>query len=261
MRKFDGVLLCTDFDMTLGLRERISPENMEAIRYFKENGGLFTIVSGRNPRFLLEHQAEFCIDMPFAGYNGALIFDPVAGKYLYEGGRKDQAALEFVRPFWERDPRIRRMSVHIRAEEMPRCTRTAEPSGIDALKRICPPPLYNVVCISGEEDSEAVREELCEAARGTDFVVVRSWERGTEIVCRGDEKGDAARRLAEMCHARLLVTAGDFENDISMLRAADIGYAVANALPNVKAAADRVTVACKDHAIAAIIRELEEKDI
>ncbi len=49
---------------------------------------------------------------------------------------------------------------------------------------------------------------------------------------------------------------GDFGTDISLLRAADTGYAVADAIPEAKAAADRVTVAHTEHAIAAIIEEL-----
>ena len=52
MGKFDGILLCSDFDMTLAQNEIISPENAAAIRYFTENGGKFTIVSGRHPGFL-----------------------------------------------------------------------------------------------------------------------------------------------------------------------------------------------------------------
>ena len=56
-----------------------------------------------------------------------------------------------------------------------------------------------------------------------------------------------------------LICAGDFENDISMIKAADMGYAVANATPDCKEAADRVTVSCDENAIAVIIRELEEE--
>ncbi|MBQ7089574.1 MAG: HAD hydrolase family protein, partial [Clostridia bacterium] len=47
-------------------------------------------------------------------------------------------------------------------------------------------------------------------------------------------------------------------NDISMIRTAGIGYAVANAVPEAKAVADRITVGNNDHAIAAIIRELDQ---
>ena len=55
---------------------------------------------------------------------------------------------------------------------------------------------------------------------------------------------------------RLTVAAGDFENDLSLIAEADVGYAVANASEEVRAAADRITVSCGEHAIARIVEEL-----
>ena len=57
--------------------------------------------------------------------------------------------------------------------------------------------------------------------------------------------------------AKLTVGVGNYENDIDLIRAADIGYAVGDAIPSVKAVSDRITVDCADHAIAQIIAELE----
>ena len=54
----------------------------------------------------------------------------------------------------------------------------------------------------------------------------------------------------------LTVGIGDFDNDLPLVSQADIGYAVANAVESVKAAADRITVSCDEHAIAKIIYEL-----
>ena len=124
---------------------------------------------------------------------------------------------------------------------------------------MCGTMLHNVICsCKTEEEALAVRDAMREAA-GDKFVIVRSWEKGVEIVNPWDQKGVAALRLKEMLGAKLLVCAGDFENDISMIKAADIGYAVENALPCVKAAADRVTVHCEAHAIAAIIQDLDRE--
>lgn len=50
---------------------------------------------------------------------------------------------------------------------------------------------------------------------------------------------------------------GDYENDVSMLLSADIGYAVANGIECAKKAADRFTVSNNEGAIAAVIEELE----
>ena len=41
-----------------------------------------------------------------------------------------------------------------------------------------------------------------------------------------------------------------------MIREADIGYAVGNAIPELKFAADRITVSCSDGAISRIIEDI-----
>ncbi|MBR4770098.1 MAG: HAD hydrolase family protein, partial [Clostridia bacterium] len=94
---------------------------------------------------------------------------------------------------------------------------------------------------------------------GTDFEAARSWPIGLEFINRESNKGGAVRFLKERTGADLLVTVGDYENDIPMLKEADIGFAVANAIDEVKAAADRVTKAtCAEGAVAEIIGEIEK---
>ena len=73
-----------------------------------------------------------------------------------------------------------------------------------------------------------------------------------------DEAYACKERLAELLGDRVhtVIAAGDNDNDAPMLRTADIGYAVANASPLAKEAANRHTVSNEEHAIAAIIGEL-----
>ena len=50
MKRFEGILICTDLDGTLLKNDgSISLENREAIEYFKQEGGYFTFVTGRMP--------------------------------------------------------------------------------------------------------------------------------------------------------------------------------------------------------------------
>ncbi len=262
MGKFDGVLLCTDFDFTLAVKAVVSTENADAIRYFQENGGRFAVVSGRNPYFLKERITNFTVNAPLVGYNGAFILDENGEEVLFSGGRNDLDALDFMAEFWEKDPRILAATPHDERLYISTCTREPKVDCVTSmaeLRAMCKSFLYNVICrCNTPEEAIAVRDDMIRAADGK-FVVVRSWDKGVEIVNPWDQKGVAALRLKEMLGAKLLVCAGDFENDISMIKAADIGYAVENALPCVKAAADRVTVHCEAHAIAAIIQDLDRE--
>ena len=55
MGKFSGILLCTDLDGTLYRNDKtVSDENLDAIEYFKNKGGLFTFITGRVPKNLLK---------------------------------------------------------------------------------------------------------------------------------------------------------------------------------------------------------------
>ena len=262
MGKFDGILLCSDFDGTLAVKKRISAENRAAIRYFQENGGRFTVISGRQPEFLEEHLKDCPANAPLVGYNGAQIKDHQSGEVLYEGGRNDCKALELLEPFWRQGEQIKKIIAFdnsgFESCQMRELTRQS-PFTIEELKELISFPLYKVVCSVDSEQYGTMLRDTLSASFGDLFEISRSCSTYMEISCIDACKGVAARRLKEMLGAKLLVTAGDYENDISMLRAADIGYAVGNASPEVKAAADRVTVDVAEHAIAAIIDELDRE--
>lgn len=262
MGKFDGILICSDFDMTMGIHGVVTEGNREAIRYFQENGGRFTIISGRNPLFLKDHQQGFRVNAPLSGFNGGLIIDENTCEVLYSGGRYDTLALDLAERIWNEYPDICAVVKHdatpdsltCRREERERCVRS-----IDALRADMKFPLYNVLCVCMESAHTAKAKELLTAIAPDCFEIARSWSKGVEIICREDTKGRAALRIKEMVGAKLLVTVGDYENDTSMLLTGDISYAVENALPGVKAAAKRQTVHYEQSAIAAIVAELEKE--
>lgn len=262
MGKFDGILICSDFDMTMGRGGVVTDGNCEAIRYFQENGGRFTIISGRNPHFLKTHQNGFCVNAPLVGYNGALIMDERTEEVLYAGGRPDMLALDLAERLWRENEHLVRVVMHDGSVDTYACHRVSTdvylPTVAD-LKQRCQLPLYNVLCVGDTpENATEIKQWLLEAVDG-EFEIARSWDLGVEIICHEDSKGVAARRLKKMLGARLLVTVGDYENDITMLQMGDISYAVENALPHVKAAAKRETVHYEQSAIAAIVAELERE--
>ena len=84
MGKFDGILICSDWDGTLFYDDGISEENIKAIKYFQANGGLFTICSGRYYEFLKQYEHLVRPNTYIACYNGALILDSDNMNKLYE---------------------------------------------------------------------------------------------------------------------------------------------------------------------------------
>ena len=57
------------------------------------------------------------------------------------------------------------------------------------------------------------------------------------------------------------IAVGDYYNDISMIKAAGAGFAVANAVDEVKAVADYITVSNNESAIAAIVNKLDKGEL
>ena len=115
---------------------------------------------------------------------------------------------------------------------------------------------YKLVLVCKSEEETIAAQRLAESLLPDGYFAVRSWPVGLEILKKSASKGEALKFMKKRLGARLTIAAGDYENDAEMLVAADIGYAVANAVPSVKAVADRVTVSAGESAIARIIDEL-----
>ena len=83
MALFDKVLLTVDFDRTLTAPDSTIPvRNMEAIRYFMENGGTFTINTGRSiPMALNNIFGKIPVNAPLLLYNGSAAYDEAAGQF------------------------------------------------------------------------------------------------------------------------------------------------------------------------------------
>ena len=255
MGKFSGILLCTDFDNTLAYEQRVSPRNTEAIKYFQDNGGLFTIISGRSEYFFNNHTEMIRPNTYLGCVNGSVLYDPFEGKRVWEGFMSGDIVTPVIKII-SNLKNIKNIMV-FRQEELITVTsdsKTAYEELFDAMSL----PVHKLIFHSmpdtpfTQEECRTISEYL-----GAEFEAMRSWNCGREVQSKGCDKGRAARRIAKLTGAKLLVCVGDYENDISMIKEADIGYAVGNALDSVKEAADRVTVDVREDAIAAVIEDLE----
>lgn len=254
MGKFDGILLCTDFDGTFAISgARISRENCDAVRYFQENGGLFTIATGRSPGFILSFD-EFRLNAPIIAANGTMICDCATGKRLMTFPLRESIASVMDAaaklPFAE--------TIYI-------CDTDGHGNRWDASQGVpvadfygkVPGPWYKVIFEQSVEATCAMKDWAAKNYTGV-YEFGRSYSRGLEFQEPGTGKGEGLARIRELLgNIRLTIGVGDYENDESLIRCADIGYAVANAVPAAKRAADRITVSNDEHAIAHIIYELD----
>jgi hydroxymethylpyrimidine pyrophosphatase-like HAD family hydrolase len=99
---------------------------------------------------------------------------------------------------------------------------------------------------------------LAQAVAGADAVVTRSGLELLEISAAGVTKASALRQLCDDLGigAAEVVALGDMVNDLPMLRWAGRAVAVANAHPDVLAAADEVIGGNADEGVAAYVERL-----
>jgi hydroxymethylpyrimidine pyrophosphatase-like HAD family hydrolase len=109
-----------------------------------------------------------------------------------------------------------------------------------------------------QHDLHALVDELC----GDDAVATYSGAGLVEIAAAGVDKGSA---LASICadldiEAAEVVAFGDMPNDVSMLRWAGLGIAVANAHADVVAAADEITASNDEDGVALALERALSRD-
>lgn len=252
---FDGVLICTDLDGTLANGKDINQEDIEAINYFMNNGGLFTLCTGRVIHYLSDIFELVKPNTYVISLNGSTISDLNGENVLQKSFLQSDYTSLFDTVIKYSDY-INDFFVYYE-----NCTESTKysPKGyqksnekIDTDKRI-----HKIVFSFNNETVAEKAEKEANDLKSTATCCTRSWPTGVELLNSSSTKGAAVRILKQTLGARLLICAGDYENDISMLEEADIGYAVGNAHKKVKDAADKITVSQSECAIAHIIEDIE----
>jgi len=267
MKKFTGMLFCTDLDGTLYSDDKtVSKENLAAIEYFQAQGGLFTFITGRMPQTSMDICRIIRPNAPFGCINGGGIYDPQTKAFLWRTFLPD-AALELVKAV---DTTLPEMGIQLNTEqEIWFCKDndamvyfravTGLPNISCHYDKIETPVLKVVFAHEAEEQILALQALLNSHAMAPQFDFIRSERRLYEILPKGVSKGTALCKLAQLLGVRAdkTIAVGDYDNDVSMIRTAKVGFAVSNAVDAAKAAADSITVSNNEHAIAAIIDMLD----
>ena len=275
MALFDDVLLTVDFDRTLtALDSTIPVRNLEAIRYFMENGGTFTVNTGRSiPMSLHNILGIVPHNAPLLLYNGSAAYDEKTGELTrYAPLDLDP---ETILPFLQKKFPALNVEVQALDAHYLMCRDVGWEDYCDHNQ--CPwkyadpgkiPGPFIKFSFYGEfrENTvasmyQATEEELhqfdemtayMEAHFGNKIEIFRACARIADIHAKGVSKLNSARRLQQELGKKILVCVGDAENDLTMLEGADYAFCpsdgtVANRFPNV--------CPCGEGAVADVIYE------
>ena len=84
MELFSDVLLTVDYDRPLTAPDSTIPQrNLDAIRYFMENGGAFTVNTGRSVPMARAFLDRVPVNAPLLLYNGSAAYDTREEKMIF----------------------------------------------------------------------------------------------------------------------------------------------------------------------------------
>ncbi len=111
--------------------------------------------------------------------------------------------------------------------------------------------------MADDGDYLAVVEPKVKAALGKNFSVYRSEPFFLEILPKGVDKAQSLERLLEKLHMtrEQMIACGDGYNDLSMIRYAGLGVAMANGVLPVRKAADYITASNDEDGVALVVEK------
>ncbi len=264
MKAYQNFILISDLDGTLANSEhKVSEKNKNAIAYFVEQGGHFSIATGRTQKNVVPYMTDLMINAPCILYNGGALFSWQEQRFLKTMQMKSNDVSDFLRCCILSFPK---MCIEVFTEEQ--LYVVTDPANIDEhMKREKQEFVYaqiddilgqswiKIILCDSHEHLLASRNLLAEFHLDNKTNQFFSAVTYLEIVGKHVSKGKMLGKLLNMEAYRLkkVIAVGDFENDIEMLQRADCGVAPANAQEDVKKIADWVSVSNDDDVIHDII--------
>lgn len=271
---FSDVLLTVDYDRTLTAPDSTIPvRNLEAIRYFIDHGGAFTVNTGRSVPMAKPFMDIVPVNAPLLLYNGSAAYDVPTGKLEF--------CHEIPLDLWETVNTARELlpdlTVEVQGQEAHytypvnpaweafchrqkcacRFTQPGEDLGaflkfsvygtfhddtVNSLFQGTPEEIRRM------DEAEALLKKTC----GQHCEVFRAAARIIDIHAKGVSKARSARELQQRLGRNILVCVGDADNDLPMMRNADYAFAPTDA----HIASQFETVCkCADGAVADVIYE------
>ncbi len=245
-------LYVTDLDGTLlNTHSRISPYSLEIINDLVDKGMLFTYATARSLVSASVVAEGLATKIPIIAYNGAFIINPATNEILASTFfRKEEAdKIKDVLKQFQISPLV---FSFVDGEEKVSWDTEKENEGIRYYlenrkgdKRFRPLSgeqglydgnMFYFTCIGEKEELLPVYEIFSKDDRYTCTLKQELYrpEYWCEILPKKATKAEAIRQLKELWKCERVIAFGDAVNDIPMFQVADEGYAVGNAVDELK---------------------------
>lgn len=240
--KYNGIVLFSDLDGTLlDEQRRLSDENLQAIHYFVREGGRFGVATGRMERTTLINFPELPLNTPSIFFNGALVYDTIKDERVFSVFMP-QGLEPVFQDILDRYPttgveiNVPGKAYILRNNDIIRIQLAREGlMGIEAGWSEVSREWYKVLLLDDHETLKKIKADL-EALKRTDIEIMFSETELLDIMAQKVSKGTALKHqmIANKDQWRKVFAVGDNDNDYEMVKAADVGIAVANARNGVK---------------------------
>ncbi|MGO5029780.1 HAD-IIB family hydrolase [Candidatus Agathobaculum pullicola] len=240
MKKFDGMMLACDMDGTLLDSDRqISHVNLQALRYFTTEGGLFSLATGRAYAAVTDYIGLLPINAPYSLLNGSLVLDK-QNRMLHCAGMPEQTP-ELIEQVLFTFPKIgceiflpdRILICRISAETEQHMRVLHLAYDCVSVTDLPDPADWCQINFTGKASEVSLVRMFLKQFKDL-FHAVCTMPTFCEVTRWGISKGTAMMQIASDCNVsrNKIYAVGDSDNDLSMLKEAAISFVPENASPD-----------------------------
>ena len=260
-------IAASDIDDTL-LRSdlTISQSTKDTILNFQARGGVFVLSTGRMYPSARALAGELGLKGYLVSYQGAVVAELATGRILVDETMEPGAAAALLRKLEESGGQLHiydreRLYVRERTPETAQYERVCGVEAVELHERLADhvertgKRLTKILAINTPEATGVWLRQMREDF-GEEFYLCTSKPYFLEILKKGVSKAAGIECVAAEYGLTMadVLAVGDSDNDIPMIRAAALGAAVANASPELKAAADLITLSNDEDAVALLLQ-------
>lgn len=258
-------LVVSDIDGTLlAPGEVLSSRTIDLIHLFQEKGGIFTIATGRMEKAVLPLVQRIGLNHPVILYNGSLIMNPQGEEVIFEAKLEaDIAARSLALSnafdlgmllYLEGVAYTKEMTSYIERHNQKEHVTCKV---VDSFSPLLEAGLTKILFM-GDAKLVDQLEQTHRQQQGVKFNVIRSEVNYLEVLPENASKGNALEWLASHLSIPLseTVAIGDERNDLSMIRQAQVGVAVNNAVKELKMEADLIVDGSYSTGVAEVLEKI-----